>query len=120
MSAFKQFAQLVDAPLAIVVGSVGAVLIAIQLGAVGMVAQAQVDKAHERDNQVVGQRIAVAHCLGAQGAGGHAACVKSQLARSPAVNDTRVTTLAISSAAAQGSVVGGDAGLVPTGYTYSR
>lgn len=120
MSAFKQIAQLVDAPLAIVVGSVGAVLIAIQLGAVGMVAQAQVDKAHERDTQVQEQRIAVAHCLGAQGVGGHAACVKAQRDRSPAADDTRITTLAGSSVGAQRSVVAGDAGLVPVGYTYSR
>ncbi|MFE8644545.1 hypothetical protein ACFX58_05620 [Sphingomonas sp. NCPPB 2930] len=120
MSAFKQIAQLVDAPLAIVVGSVGAVLIAIQLGAVGMVAQAQVDKAHERDAQVQEQRIAVAHCLGAQGTGGHAACVRTPLERSPAVGDTRVTTLAVSSVAAQRAVVAGDVGLVPVGYTYSR
>ena len=120
MSAFKQITQLVDAPLAIVVGSVGAVLVAIQLGAVGMVAQAQVDKAHERDNQVQGQRIAVAHCLGAQGVVGHAACVKEQLERSPAVNDTRITTLAVSSVAAQNAVIASDAGFVPVGYTYSR
>lgn len=120
MSAFKQIAQLVDAPLAIVVGSVGAVLIAIQLGAVGMVAQAQVDKAHERDNHAQGQRIAVAHCLGAQGVGGHAACVKEQTERSRAGNDARIDTLAVSSVAAQNTVVASDAGFVPVGYTYSR
>lgn len=117
MSTFKHITQLVDAPLAIVVGSVGAVLIAIQLGAVGMVAQEQVDRAYERDNQVQSQRIAVAHCLGAQGVSGHAACLKEEAQRSSAANGLRMDRIAVSSVAAPHAV---PVGMVPVVYTYSR
>ncbi len=91
---FKHYLRVIDAPFAIVVGSVGAVLVAIQLGAVGLVAQEQMDRAAERDATLRTQRVAVAHCLGAEGRGGHAACVREQL-HTPAVFDPRVTTIAV-------------------------
>ena len=120
MSVFKQIVQLADAPLAIVVGSVGAVLVAIQLGAVGMVAQAQVDKAYERDHPAQSRRVAAAHCLGAQDVGGYSACVRDQLARSAAEEHSRATTLAVSSVASHDIAVARDGGLVPVRYAYAR
>ncbi|MCS4510394.1 hypothetical protein [Xylophilus ampelinus] len=119
MSPYKQIIQLVDAPLAIVVGSVGAVLIAIQLGAVGMVAQAQVDRAHERAIRHHYRHIAVARCMGATGVGGQSGCVAGQMELSYAVNDTHVTAIAVTSVVDGNALVAGDSGMVPVGYAYS-
>jgi hypothetical protein len=78
----KSLFQFVDAPLAIVVGGVGAVLIVLQLGAVGLLAQSQVDRAHEREAGAREVRMARAHCLGVQGAQAFAACNQSAVASS--------------------------------------
>ena len=71
------FFKFVDAPLAIVVGGVGAVLITLQLGALGLLVQSQVDRAHERDAGARQERMANARCLGAPGAEAFATCRQS-------------------------------------------
>ncbi|QHI98076.1 hypothetical protein GT347_08755 [Xylophilus rhododendri] len=70
----KSLLQVLDAPLAIVVGGVAAVLIVLQLGALGMLVQSQVDRAAQREAGVREQRMARMQCLGAQGRESFAAC----------------------------------------------
>ncbi|MCZ2498354.1 hypothetical protein GN316_16460 [Xylophilus sp. Kf1] len=81
----KSYFQVVDAPLAIVVGGVGAVLIALQLGAVGWLAQSQVDRAHEREAGARQVRMEQARCLGVSGVDAFAACKQSSVNVSPMV-----------------------------------
>lgn len=77
---FKSYFRFVDAPLAIVVGGVAAVLITLQLGALGMLVQSQVDRAAQREAGAREVRMARAHCLGVQGAAAYAACNQSAIA----------------------------------------
>ena len=74
----KQYFKVIDTPLAIVVGSVGAVLITLQLGAVGLLAQGQVDRAAEREAGLKNQQTLVSQCLGGTVHRGYAACVRQQ------------------------------------------
>ena len=89
----KSYFKVVDAPLAIVVGGVAAVLIALQLGAVGWLAQAQVERAKERDSSQRETRMARAQCLNVQGAEAFAACSESY--RSAGRSDAGVDTVAV-------------------------
>lgn len=74
---FQSFFKVLDTPLAIVVGGVAAVLIVLQLGAVGLLAQSQVDRASQREAGAREMRMARARCLGVQGAEAFAACSRS-------------------------------------------
>jgi hypothetical protein len=74
----KQYFKVIDTPLAIVVGSVGAVLVTLQLGAVGMLAQGQMDRAAEREAGLKSQHTLVAQCLDGSVHRGYAACVRLQ------------------------------------------
>jgi len=72
--------KFLDAPFAIVVGGVAAVMIVLQLGAVGWLAQSQVDRAAQRESQVRQVRMEKAHCLGAAGVEAFAACRQAVVA----------------------------------------
>jgi hypothetical protein len=73
----KSYFEVVDAPLAIVLGGVAAVLITLQLGALGLLVQSQVDRANEREAGARQERMAHARCLGVSGAEAFAACRQS-------------------------------------------
>jgi hypothetical protein len=73
----KSYFEVVDAPLAIVVGGVGAVLITLQLGALGLLVQSQVDRANEREAGARQERMAHARCLGVSGVEAFSACRQS-------------------------------------------
>jgi len=75
----QSYFKVVDAPLAIVVGGVAAVLIVLQLGAVGLLAQSQMERATERDASVREVRLARARCLGVQSARDFAECSRSSV-----------------------------------------
>ena len=77
---FKSFFRFVDAPHAIVVGGVAAVLIVLQLGAVGLLAQSQVDRAMQREADLRQVRMDKARCLGSAGVEAFAACRQSVIA----------------------------------------
>ncbi len=77
---FKQIAQLFDAPMAIVVGAVAAVLVAGQIGAMGLTAQNDSGREMHLDNTARLQRTAVINCLGVSDDDAHRACVRSQRA----------------------------------------
>jgi hypothetical protein len=77
---FKQISQLFDAPLAIVVGAVVAVLAAGQIGASGLAEQDDSVQAAQIDRTARLQRTAVINCLGVSGDAAHQACVRSQRA----------------------------------------
>ncbi len=91
---FKQIAQLFDAPLAIVVGAVAAVLTAGQIGAMGLTAQSEAERETQLDNTARLHRTAVINCLGVSGDDAHRACIRSQRAtmgldaEAPASRDT--------------------------------
>ena len=77
---FQQITQLFDAPLAIVVGAVVAVLAAGQIGASGLTAQDDSTQGVQIDRTARLQRTAVINCLGVSGDAAHQACVRSQRA----------------------------------------
>ena len=81
----KSYFKVVDAPFAIMVGSVGAVLIALQLGAVGWLAQSQVDRAQQREAGARQVRMEQARCLAVSGAEAYAACRQSSVIVSPVI-----------------------------------
>ena len=83
----KSYFKVVDAPLAIVVGGVGAVLITLQLGALGLLVQSQVDRASEREAGARQERMAHARCLGVSGVEAFAECRQS----TPSVQGLRST-----------------------------
>lgn len=76
--AFKQITQLFDAPLAIVVGAVAAVLVAGQIGATGLGAQDDATQDFQQESAARLQRMAVINCLGVRGDAAREACVHSQ------------------------------------------
>ncbi len=76
--ALKQITQLFDAPLAIVVGAVAAVLVAGQIGAMELDARAGAAQDFQQESAARLQRMAVINCLGVRGDAAREACVHHQ------------------------------------------